>query len=204
MPFVADMSATPAIRKESGADKLRLLYAGSPGRKDELEGVISAGARLSETADFELRIIGASRADLLSSGVRAEELDALEGRVYVEPRKSRAEVLEAYSRADFSILFRRSTERYAKAGFPTKFTESLSTGTPVLLNLSSDLNLYAHDQYNALIAQDHTASSVGAILEQAMSLSLDQKRKMSSNSRRSAEAQLDCYLYTDVLSGLLS
>lgn len=187
----------------SASDKLRLLYAGSPGKKDELAGVIAACALLPKDADFELRIIGTSLSGLLSVGVRPDDLEELGSRIVVEQRRPRVDVLEAYAHADFSVLFRRASERYAQAGFPTKFTESLAMGTPVILNLSSDLDLYADDGKNALVARDHEVGSVLEVLKRALALTPDQRLTMSIAAERLADERLDYRLYTHALAELL-
>ncbi|PQJ21098.1 glycosyltransferase [Tenacibaculum sp. SG-28] len=63
-------------------------------------------------------------------------------------KKSHTEVLNALKGADFSIFY-RPKNIVTKAGFPTKFVESISCGTPVITNKSSNLSDY-FDKYNFL------------------------------------------------------
>lgn len=66
----------------------------------------------------------------------------------------REQLINAIMHSDFSILLRNSDEEFAKAGFPTKISESLFYGVPPITNISSDLNDYLIDKYNSIIVED--------------------------------------------------
>jgi hypothetical protein len=68
-------------------------------------------------------------------------------------RIPRPQVLEELSKADFTVLMRSEEQRYAKAGFPTKFVESLATATPVIANSTSDLGMYLKDGENGYVVK---------------------------------------------------
>ena len=51
-----------------------------------------------------------------------------------------------------------------KAGFPTKFVESISAGTPVITNLTSDLAYYMRDPMFGFSIDQHDFNSSLAII----------------------------------------
>ena len=57
----------------------------------------------------------------------------------------------------FDVLLRYSDLRYTKAGFPTKVVESLASATPVITNITSDLEMYLKDGENSVISEGYTA-----------------------------------------------
>lgn len=129
-------------------EELSLVYAGQPysqgsGKKDRIDKVLSA---LSETIkrkpiNFKLIIIGITRDYYLENfGIKAIP-DNIEDKVIFWGRISHKEALAAIKGADYSI-FIRDNYRVTQAGFPTKFVESITCGTPVLTNRSSNIEEY--------------------------------------------------------------
>ena len=62
-------------------------------------------------------------------------------------RVSHSEALAIVASSNYSIIIREPT-RKNNAGFPTKFVESISLGTPVLCNKFSDVDRYLTDNQN--------------------------------------------------------
>lgn len=149
-----------------GPEPLSLLYAGTPGRKDLLAAIVSAVDRVRrEGGPCDLRIIGPSAAqvrDLLRGAPIPDGVWAL-GRL---PQPDLPSVLQD---VDFTVLLRRP-ERFAHAGFPTKFCESLASGTPVIANLTSDLGRYLRDGQEGLVCRDHTVQALAETLWRAIRL----------------------------------
>ena len=54
---------------------------------------------------------------------------------------------------DFTILFRDS-KTSTNAGFPTKVSESISLGVPVIVNDTSDIRVYIKNKYNGFIVSN--------------------------------------------------
>ncbi len=78
----------------------------------------------------------------------------------------RAVVFEETKSADFSIYFREST-RANIAGFPSKFAESVTCGTPVITNYMENISAFAKDGFNCLLVdpsnKEQAAESIRAI-----------------------------------------
>lgn len=126
------------------SDKIKLIYAGSPGlgMKDRLDLIIKSVIKAQEKKyiDVSLDIIGVSMEDFLRNRATKNE-SSLPEYIRFLGRLSHREVLCYLSGADFQI-FIRENNRVNTAGFPTKFVESLSSGILVLTNYSSDLKKY--------------------------------------------------------------
>jgi glycosyltransferase involved in cell wall biosynthesis len=109
-------------------------------------------------------VIGISKEHFLEYYPEDEEVVASLGeRVSFLGKMSHKDVLLYLKRADFSIFYRAKT-RVTMAGFPTKFSESISCGTPVITNLTSDLSAYLKDGINGFIIEENIDRSLKEIL----------------------------------------
>ena len=125
------------------------VYAGIPfkitgkeanpeGMKDRLDKVIDLFLTLSENGTkYVFDIIGISKEDYLSGVPRHIKPLENETKIRFLGRHSHAETLKIVSNADFSINY-RDENLMTKAGFSTKIVESVSLGTPVIINSISD------------------------------------------------------------------
>ena len=180
-------------------EMLTLVYAGTPGRKDSI-AQIARGLRQADPGGHKMRLllVGPSAAELrgllneheLSPGIRAL------GRV---PQQSVSEILQT---ADFSVLL-RDPLRFAHAGFPTKFVESLANATPVIANLTSDLGEYLHDGVEGLVCRGNTAEAFSQTLRRASLLSAEQRKSMRQAALAQALHSFDFRRHAEPLSVFL-
>ncbi len=200
VPFVLDMQTVPYSTEPSPSDKLCILYAGSPGRKDHLLELVQALDMAGEEIRRRcmVRLIGITRAqfEALYGWTFPEHLTDT---VCFEGRKPRDYVVDQLQAADFSFLLRPEDERYAKAGFPTKATEGLSAGVPMLCNFTSDLALYLRDGENCIRIRDCSVAACAEALERIVSLTLGERRAMKCAARRTAETHLDQAVYRETV-----
>ena len=103
---------------------------------------------------------------------------------------------------DFSVLL-REPRRFAQAGFPTKFCESLAAGTPVIANLTSDLGMYLTDGVEGLVVDDHSTSALVTTLRRAVALTLDERQVMREAARRRAQQSFDFRTSTQQMATFL-
>lgn len=203
IPVIFDVDKTK-YDKNTVPEKTVFMYAGSPGKKDYLATIIAGFAQLkddSDIGDYELRIVGVTKEQLVSlCGVKPEHIDELGDKLKCFGRVPREDVISLLSEADFTVLMRSEELRYAKAGFPTKFVESLATATPVISNLTSDLSLYLKTGVNGFPVCDDSASALANALRHALALSYDERIELQNNARKTAEEQFDYKLYSTVLS----
>lgn len=204
LPILCDAAGSKKVKKNG--EKLTLFYAGSPVKKDLVGNVLKAALLLTEEERQKLQIVfvGVTKSHLISKcEIPKETIDACADVLELCGRVSRTEVLKRMDAADFTILVRDASLRYAQAGFPSKVVESLANATPVLCNYSSDLELYLHDGKNALIAEDHSPEALLKTIRRALALSPEEKSRMSYNARESAEKYFDYRKYSAALRAFL-
>lgn len=154
----------------------RLFYGGSVinkrvlgkekgGLKDRIDWVLELLDAVKQAGtEFYFDIFGVERGDYLDFlPQHAPLLQRLGGSVRFHGRQPRKVLLEAQRNSDFSI-FLRLAMRTTLAGFPTKFSESISFGTPVLTNPLENVVPYMRDGENCeLIDYADFAGSVERI-----------------------------------------
>jgi glycosyltransferase involved in cell wall biosynthesis len=166
VPPLVDMDdearrATGPLQRENG--KLRLVYAGMPGRKDLLGNAIR-GLKLvvAKGLPVEFHLVGpVPRAVAACLGQDAGLLDELSQNIIFHGRVTKCTAMSVVAQSDFSILL-RPDKRFAHAGFPTKLVESLSLGVPVLANLTSDIGQYVRDGKEGIILADCSPEAFAA------------------------------------------
>ena len=199
IPVIMDV-ASSYIEKSPVGDQVKILYAGSPGKKDYLVNVLDGLALLNEEErkKIQLTIAGCTKEQLVDiCGVNRSVLESVNKSLRILGRISREQVLEEYKNADFSVLIRPVKERYAQAGFPTKFVESMCCSTPVICNITSDLGMYARDEINSIIVNDISSDEIAKALRRVISFSYEEKSAMRINARKTATECFDYKIYAD-------
>lgn len=204
IPVIMDISSLP-YEKQTENGKTVFLYAGSPGKKDYLAEIIKGFAMLPQEllSRTELQLLGIKKDQLTLYGVEKGAIEHLGKSLVCFGRIPREMVLERLSKADFTVLLRSETQRYAKAGFPTKAVESLATATPVISNLTSDLGLYLHDGYNSIIVKDETPLELSISIKKAIATDESAREKMCVHSRKTAEKYFDYSIYKNIIADIL-
>lgn len=205
IPVIMDVNNMKSIVTHNNKKK-QFVYAGAPSRKDYLREMIYGFRQLSsdERNGVEFHVIGVNENQLISiCGVEKSCIDDLEGTLFVHGRVSRDEALKWVQNADFTMLIRDESLRYAKAGFPTKIVESLSSGTPVVCNISSDLGEYLEDGKNAFIINGHSVESIAATIRKIIPLKTDSLDIMRKEARKTAEKYFDYRQYYREMSYIL-
>lgn len=183
----------------SSDGKLSLVYAGTPGKKDLLGNVIEAAASVDPLGiRLKLLIMGPTLKQVKEMMGGAE----LPVCVEVLGRIEQSLVAGYIKSSDFSVLLREPLH-FANAGFPTKFVESMSNGTPVMANLTSDLGLYLHDGIEGLVCEDCSTEALVAVLNKALLLSPAELTAMRLAARNQAERSFDFRVYGKPLSNFL-
>ena len=154
-------SQPPLFNKKD--DTIKLLYAGSafnPIRinknrtniKDRLDKVIFLLAKVyPKKANFVLNIYGLPLENYLS--VFPEHIKIINGlsnKIFFHGRKPHQDIIKNIQKSDFTI-FLREIDRVIEAGFPSKFSESISCGIPVITNKISNIQDYIVEGKNCYI-----------------------------------------------------
>lgn len=153
-----------AIKVAGSFDGISLIYAGNPAKKDAVHHAINAVQRLiDEGHSIRFLILGVQRDAYLRSYCNMLSNKQLSDRIQFLGRVSQDEVPSYYSLADFMVLLREPT-RKSNAGFPTKFAESFTSGTPVIANLTSDLGGFLEDGNTGFVVAEPNEEAIYLVL----------------------------------------
>ena len=190
--------------KALASESLRLVYAGSPERKDLLSIAVKGLAdAVNLGINVSMQIIGPSVGEVSSLlGPDSGLLSKLGSRIHITGRLPHEDALQRLGESDFSILLRPDS-RKSNAGFPTKVVESLASCLPVIANVTSDLGEYLHDGREMLRVQTPTVPSFVASLKRASQLSRQELGQMRRNARATAEKSFDYRPYTAAMKEFL-
>jgi len=143
----------------------KIVYAGLPFRKgqpisnldvlkDRIDKMIELMAKAKEKgATFIFDIYGFTREEYLTVIPSQKTfVDLLENNIVFHGMQTNNKIIEAIIKADFTLLI-RDVNRDTSAGFPTKVSESISCGTPVITTKTSDLEDYIKDNVNSFFLE---------------------------------------------------
>ncbi len=175
---------TPSF-KDYSFNGVELVYAGSPGTgaKDKLDKIINALTlikRESPELIFRLNIIGITKDQYLTSFNINSLSDEEEGYVVFSGRLPHLETIKKIKTSNYQI-FIRENNLVNLAGFPTKFAESITCGTPVLTNLTSNIGDFLSDGINGFILDISSDDKFLSSLRNALSKTIEELEVMKQN-----------------------
>lgn len=156
-------------------NKIRFVYAGSPGKnKDKINYIIECLYELKHISNYVFYVIGITEKQYLDYHTEHTKLlETLHDRVIFIGRLPHEDTLNQIKGADFSI-FLREDNRVSKAGFPTKFVESLQCKTPVITTNTSDLGKFLVENKNGFFIKMDSAETIKTTLCKILSLNREQ------------------------------
>ena len=173
-----------------------LVYAGSPAQKDLILPYLIA---IKDINNDQVRVV----ADIV--GVTKEQVKTLlqiddpeKIGIIAYGRVPHEECVKVIEKADFSILFRENL-RYAKAGFSTKLSESLSLGIPVLCNAVGGADEIIKDGFNGVKIEGCDSVSIMKAIERIFLLDEGSIDAMKQHAIETAKQLFVGELYTGVL-----
>lgn len=206
LPPLVDMQDEKWLKNKSVLpvfDGLRIIYAGSPGKKDKLDTILEAVIEsLKEGANIQLVVLGVSKNDIVNYSCYSDVI-AWSDNILFLGRVPQEDVPTFYKASDFSILVREDN-RKNKAGFPTKLIESLTAGCPIIVNYTSDISEYVKNETNGIVIADFTKDAVKKALEKATSIDGSCIKKMKSNATLLAENKFDYRSYEEGMVGFFN
>ena len=178
------------LQTEKNTNFIKLMYAGSAFNlervdknrsniKDRLDKIILLLAKVyEEKTNFILNIYGLTEENYLSVFPEHNNiLHDLSNHIVFQGRKPHLEIIENIQKSDFTI-FIRNIERVIEAGFPSKFSESISYGTPVISNMISNIEPYHIEGKNHYtLALDDTEQQVEKMIK-ILNLNTDEIQNM--------------------------
>lgn len=133
--------------EETDESMLSLIYAGTPSaQKERLDIIIDAVERAAEKRQIFLHVIGITK----------EQFEAMYHQKYVGShvrfwgRVPNRQVIQMTKEADWTIMLREKN-KVVQAGFPTKVSETIACGTPVIANKFSNIEEYLSRENSILI-----------------------------------------------------
>ena len=173
-----------------------LVYAGSPAQKDLILPYLIA---IKDINNDQVKVV----ADIV--GVTKEQIRTLlqiddpdKIGIIAYGRVPHEECVKVIEKADFSILFRENL-RYAKAGFSTKLSESLSLGIPVLCNAVGGADEIIKDGFNGIKIEGCDSTSIMKAIERILLLDEGSIDAMKRHAIETAKQRFVGELYTSVL-----
>ena len=161
-----EVNASPAER----GDIIKLIYAGSPGLKDWLDKIVSIVSAERFRDRVSMEVIGLDDNQFKSWYSYSEPVP---DNIHFEGRLPHPEVIKRLRNSDFQV-FIRENNLMTKAGFPTKFVESISAGVPVLTNLSSNIGDYLIDGVNGFILNYENENALRESLDRVLAMSREE------------------------------
>lgn len=190
----AILTQTVDIKEKKYDAPIIITYAGLPERKDKLVEILDSFSALSDDKKrkLELRIVGITLQQLQKRfNLSESQISNYKEGIVFYGRVQRQQVQELLKETHYTVFYRDASERYAKAGFPTKVAESMSHGVPVITNLSSDLSLYFVDGQNSIVISEGKSG----IKESLEKVSMITKEQYISMVKASAKTYNSSFYY---------
>ncbi len=193
-----DPNDISGLKATADGQPKRLFYGGSVinkrvigkekgGLKDRIDWVIELLDAVKRAGDnFHFDVFGVERDDYLEYLPKhAPLLERLGDSVHFHGRQPREVLLAAQRESDFSIFLRASMQT-TLAGFPTKFSESISFGTPVLTNPLENIVPYLREGANCECIDHADFAGSVARIRAVLALPSDEILRRKEACRRSA------------------
>jgi len=184
---------------------LSLIYAGNPAKKDKLHEIINAVERVEKMMPGKIRltVLGIDKSTYISKYKPLLDNENLTDAIHFVGRVAQDDVPRYYAQADFMVLLRDAT-RKSNAGFPTKFAESMMSGTPVIANITSDLGQYLIDGHNGFTIATPTADALYDVLcDEVVCLKRDKMAELRINAKQIGLQFFDYRAYTKQMNDFL-
>ncbi len=182
--FFAGTGIDPAI--------VRDVTAGPKDRLDKVVEVLDVAKRRG--ARFKMDVFGVEKAAYLAVfPLHAPLLDSLGDDLVFHGWRQRREVLANLREADFSIFLREDTV-VTRAGFPTKYAESINFGTPVITNAVGSIVSHHREGETGFYIDYHDSEAAGRRLAEILERPLESISPMNRVCLDSARFHYQSYI----------
>ena len=155
--------------------------------KESLLQIFKVLLDLKEQYEFVFNIIGVSRNDIESVEPETKNLiDKLGSRITFLGRLTNLDSIKQISKAHF-FVFLRYESIVTQAGFPTKFVESISAGTPVLTNRTSNLNDFFVEGKNGFWLNPEDSGNLRKQMEKVLNMEEEEIHRMKEYCLKSKQ-----------------
>lgn len=201
IPSITDVISKPKNYDIDG-EKIKLVFTGNTSNSKEL--IVPVLEALNEYKEkIELHIYGSSMNGLRKHVNNDVLIDNLNDCLFVHGVIKQEEVEKVLLDCNYQI-FIRPKRRSSDAGFPTKLCESMSVGTPCIINDTGDISLVLRDGKNGFMVDGNDTESVKRAFERIVNLDSDSYRQMRMMARRDAESFFDYRNYIRDVEGFIN
>ena len=188
------------------------IYAGTPfvingkkarirGMKDRLDKIVEIFLQAEKKeCKFIFYIIGLEQNQYISSVPRHGPALLASEKIRFLGRLSHSATLEKIRKADFTINF-RDKNVMNNAGISTKMVESISLGTPVVLNKIGEVERYLINKKNAFFLEENDFDSNLDLINRLCNLTIEERVNIKQNCF--LENPFDYRLFVDYLNDFL-
>lgn len=191
------------IFKECEKDnRLRLVYAGSVGgNKDYILPVLYAVKKINcKKPQIHLDIIGPTLDQI--NNITGES-SWIEYGVEIHGRLPNHDAQTIIKKADFSFLL-RSSKRYAKAGFSTKFAESMCLGVPVICTKVGGADSVITHMWDGICLDNNDVETIEDTLLLLLKKSSNEIIQMKNNAYTTASKLFNIDSYIEKMDKFLN
>ena len=161
-------------------DEISIIYAGSPGgMKDRPDLVVRALEALSIQRTIRFDIVGMSL-EQYKKRFGLNEDSSVSEYIHFHGRLPHLEVINMLKQADFQMFFREDNI-VTRAGFPTKFAETISSKTIPVTNKTSNIDDYLVDGENGFFIDMTSEETIKKALDRVLSLTRGQINLLKNN-----------------------
>lgn len=202
VPPIFEFGNNDILKNYERSSMLHLVYAGSiGGNKDYIFPVLQAVKRInSKKIHIHMDLIGLTLGQVENLAGEAcwqkYGVDIL-GRV---PNSMAKRIIQ---KADFSFLLREN-KQYAKAGFSTKFAESMCLGVPVICTKVGGADSVITHMYDGICLENNDISTIEKTLIFLMNKSSEEIMEMKSNAYITASRLFNIESYVDGMGEFLN
>lgn len=184
-------------------DGIRIIYAGTPAKKDLLETMLDAVIScIKEGVKLQFVVVGVSKNDIILYK-NINEVLSFPDNILLCGRVPQTDIPSYYKLSDFSLIIREKN-RKSMAGFPTKFAESLMACCPVITNETSDIGDFIIDESNGILLKDNSLFEITNSLKRISTFSQSKILSMKTNSYNSAIDKLDYRVYINSMNDFIN
>lgn len=156
-------------------DKIKIIFAGSAGPlKDRLDLVIDA---LHGFENIVLNIVGTTQQQFEQ---RFGYSPILNDNIKFMGLKNHLEAIKMVADSDFQVIIRTESLK-TRAGFPTKYVESMSCCVPVIATKTSNIEDYLKNGVNGFIVEE--SQPLRKVFDIISNLQSDDIKKMKQNCK---------------------
>ena len=182
--IVDEIESKYRVQVDTESTTIKLLFAGSLARtKDSIKQYFEALELMTENyRRIKFEICGVSD-DELRMHLGEQLYFKYDSQVNNHGRIPQDEIADMYMSCDYGIFF-RPDQRSSHAGFSTKLGEGMSTGTPFIVNNTSDIAMYINNGENGFIVND--VKEIAETLDEVLRMNVERREAIREKARITA------------------